>query len=133
MMTSLFTHFSALQQLLYERSLIFADACTGGGFFGLPTWYKYLKSEGTGVNCSPKLNGLNDIWLIVLAVVEILLRIGIMVAITFVILGGFKFILSRGNPDKIQQARNTVQDALIGVIIAIAATAVVSFVAGRFN
>lgn len=105
-----------------------------GNFFGLPTWYKYLSGvTEEGGNCAPTIAGLNDIWLIVLAVIEILLRIAIAAAIAFVLIGGFKFITSRSNPDKVSQAKNTVIDALIGLIIAIAATAIVSFVAGRFQ
>lgn len=116
------------------------NPCPGGGsFFGFPKWYKYLDSQTSTVDgravCSPTLNGLNDIWLIVLAIIEILLRIAIMVAIAFVLVGGFKFITSRGeaNPDKVGQARKTVIDALIGVAIAVTAIAVVSFLARSFQ
>lgn len=111
-------------------------ACdTGDSLFDFPVWYKYLQitTEVDGETvCSPQLTGLADVWLIVLAVVEILLRLAVLVAVAFVLIGGFKFITSRGNPDKIQSARNSVQDALIGLVIAIAASAIVGFVAGRF-
>ena len=83
--------------------------------------------------CAPRLSGLNDVWLILLAVIEILLRIAIYAAILFVIYGGIKYINARGNSDKLASSKNTVQDALIGIVIAVAATAVVTFVAGRFS
>jgi ABC-type Fe3+ transport system permease subunit len=113
------------------------EACdSGSGFFDFPVWYKYLQVttevDGNSV-CSPRLEGLTDIWLIALAVVEMLLRIAILVAIIYVVISGIKFITARGNPDKIQNARNSVQDALIGIVIAVAATAIVSFIAGRFS
>ena len=113
--------------LIPESARVFA-AC--GDFFGFPTWYKYL--EG-GDKCSPRLEHINDIWLIGLAVLEILLRVAIIAAIIYVLIGGFKFITSRANPDKTAAAKNTVVDALVGLVIAVAATAVVSFVATRFN
>lgn len=108
-------------------------ACGGGSFFGMPTWYKYLGSEGTGASCAPVLSGISDIWLILLAVIEILLRISILAAIAYMMYGGIKFITARGNSEKLSAARKTVEDALIGMVIAIVATALISFIAGRFN
>lgn len=99
-------------------------------FFGLPVWYKYL--EGAD-KCEPKLTALNDLWLVALAGAEILLRLAVLVAIAYVLIGGLKYITSRANPEKTNSAKNTVADGMIGLIIAIAATAVVSFIAGRFN
>jgi hypothetical protein len=121
-----------MPDIVVEKLLIFAKTCEGGSFLGLPKWYKYLDGEGTGADCTPVINGINDIWLIVMAIIEILLRIVILVAIGFVLYGGIKFITSRGNPDKINSARNTLQDALVGIIIGVVATALVSFIAGRF-
>ncbi len=107
------------------------DSCRGS-FFGFPTWYKYLDKE-PGTDCNPQLSGLSDIWLIVLAVGEILLRLAILVAIAFVIIGGVKYTTSQGNPEKTGKAKNTVVDALIGMLLAIIATTVISFIAGRFQ
>lgn len=112
------------------------DECDvqGGGLFGLPKWYEYLKGvREKGGNCAPQLTGINDIWLVLLAVTDILLRVAVIVAIVFVLIGGFKYITSRANPDKTTAARNTVIDALIGLVIAVVSIAVVSFVAGRFE
>lgn len=114
-----------------------SDVCEQGSFLDFPRWYKYLDINTPTIDgeqvCSPAVNGLSDVWLIALAVVEILLRIAIIVAVVFVLIGGIKFILARGNPDKISNARTAVQDALIGLVIAISATALVSFIAGRFS
>ena len=119
-------------------------ACSGGSFFGFPTWYKYLgeikdlppeasKPIGTvSEQCVPVINSLSDVWLIVAAVIEILLRIGILVALTFVVVGGVRYIMSQGEPDKTAQAKNTIQNALIGLVISITATALITFIAGRF-
>lgn len=112
---------------------IFAVRCNGSGFLGFPTWYKYLENAAKEPNkCSPALRGLNDIWLIALAISEILLRVAVLVAIVYVLIGGFKYITSRANPDKTNAAKTTVIDALIGLVLALVATAVISFIAGRF-
>ena len=118
-----------------------ATACDGSKakFFGFPAWYEYLTQREVfvgisgEVECSPHLRGINDFWLIGLAVVEILLRIAVIVAILYVMLGGMKYVNSRGNADKTEAAKKTLVDALIGLVIAVAATAVVSFIGGRFR
>ncbi len=118
---------------LTENLIRFSATCTGGTFLGFPKWYKYLGGQGSGADCVPTLTGLNDIWLIVLAIIEMLLRLAAIAAIVFIVYAGIRFITARGNPDKINSARTAIQDALVGLVIAIVATALVSFVAGRIN
>lgn len=104
--------------------------CGGGSFLGFPTWYHYLQSS-TDANglCSPKLNGLSDIWLIVAAVIEIILRVAAIAAVIFVIYGSVSLITSQGEPDKTTKARNTIVNALIGLAISVMSAAIVSFIA----
>lgn len=115
------------------------DGCDkGSAFFGFPKWYKYLEAvEFTDpvtnrVQCQPTIKGINEIWLIVAAVVEILLRVGALLAIGFIVYGGVTYVLSQGQPDKTKQSLKTIIDALVGLAISIIATALVTFVAGRF-
>lgn len=113
------------------------DSCKST-FFGFPVWYKYLEAADPA-NCEVSFTSLADIWLIVAAVVEILLRLSALIAVLFVLIGGIKFIMSQGDtggggaPNKVAEARKTAINGLIGLVISVAATAVVSFVAGRFN
>jgi ABC-type Fe3+ transport system permease subunit len=117
------------------------DTCTprGGAFLGFPTWYKYLSGvetlNGAGMpnTCAPRLLHLADVWLVVAALIEILLRIAGIAAIVFVIYGGIQYMTSRGEPDKTTQARQTILNALIGLCMAIGATILITFVAGRFR
>lgn len=108
----------------------FAAACTKPNFLGFPTWYEYLKLN---TDCTPALGNIADIWLIVAAVIEILLRVAALVAIIMVIYGGIEFITSQGEPEKSNKARGTVINALIGLVIAVVAATVVTFIAGSFN
>jgi len=111
----------------------FAAPCSNGSFLGMPPWHKYLDGRVTGNECVPVFNSLSDVWLIVLAIIEILLRLGSMAAVVYVLYGSVRFITARGNPDKINSARNAIQDAIIGLFITVAAIAIVNFVGGRFN
>lgn len=105
-------------------------------FFGFPVWYKYLDvGELNGDPCAFK--GPSDsagdfdwskaIPRVGLAIVEILLRIAGLVAVGFTIYGGFKYTVSQGEPENLKQAQATIVNALIGLIIAMLATGLVSF------
>lgn len=109
----------------------------GFDFFGFPPWYKYLRTNvdaaGNPIDCGPVIEGINDLWFIALAVVEILLRVAVLVAIGYVLFGGFKYVTARGQAEKLNSAKLTVYDALTGLVIAIVAIAIVSYLASRFT
>lgn len=119
----------------------FAANCTTE-FFGLPAWYKYLKindqcevifysgPNGTSAN-APEFFG--TFVLIALAIVDLLLRVGGLVAVAFVIYGGIQYVTSQGEPDKTAKARGTIINALIGMAICVIAVALVSFVGKRLG
>lgn len=104
--------------------LTFAAACHTD-FFGFPTWYKYLHLSG----CQPEIQNLNDIWLIAAAIIEILLRVAAIVAVVFIIYGGFNYTTSQGDPESTGRAKSTLVNALIGLAVAVMAAAIVSFIA----
>lgn len=108
------------------------------GFFGLPSWHRYLDKvavtdeRGLPIACTPKIRHINDIWLIVASVIDILLRLAALAAIVMIIYGGIQYIMSQDQPDKTKKALGTIINALIGLVIAVAATTVITFIAGRF-
>jgi hypothetical protein len=119
-----------------------ADCDTKDEVWGIPTWYKYLpgkKAPGVAA-CTPLggqsfgekdkngKSGLDYIPAIGLAVIEILLRVVGIVSVVFVMYGGFQYLISQGEPDRIQSAKNTVLNAIIGLIIAMIATVLVNFI-----
>jgi FtsH-binding integral membrane protein len=109
------------------------NPCAGPKLFDIiPSWYEFLPSSNATGSCQPALTSLSDIWLIVAAVIEILLRIATLAAIAFVIVGGVSFITSQGSPDKTAKARSTIINALVGLIIAISASLLVGFMAVSF-
>jgi hypothetical protein len=121
---------------------VFAATCTTD-FFGIPAWYKYLKLDPTtcevifktGSNgTSPTAPEFFGTFLLIgLAVIDILLRIGGLVAVAFVIYGGIRYVTSQGEPDKTAQARGTVINALIGMAVCMVSIALVSFVGSRIG
>ena len=106
-------------------------ASCDGSLLGFPTWHKYLTKEGS--DCIIKFDIQKDFPKILLAIFEIILRIGGLVAVGFIIYGGFRYMLSQGEPDGIKGAQATIVNALIGLVITISATVIVNVVAGSFN
>ena len=100
---------------------------------GIPTWYKYLEGEEVGGKCKPIINATEDTLPIGLAVLEAMLTLGGIIAAIMVFIGGFKYVLAQGEPDKAAGGRRTVTNALIGLAITILAARVVSFIAGRLG
>ncbi len=114
----------------------FGAACAPkGDFLGFfPTWYKYLDGQDvadpvSGVaQCVPQITALSDIWLIVAAVTDMLLRIAVLVAIGFVIAGGIRYMTSQGIPDKTAKALDTIIKAIVGLVLALGSATLLSFV-----
>jgi hypothetical protein len=92
----------------------------------IPRWYKYLDNK-LDDKCNFTDFQWGDIWKIALAVLEMLLRVAGLVAFVYTVFGGFKFVLSRGNPQEAAKARQTIIDAIIGMAIALTATVLVAF------
>ena len=106
----------------------------GGGFFGFPTWYKYLKGTYDGNNvCTPAITHINDTWLIVAACIEILLRIAVLLAVAMIVYGSFTYVTSQGVPDATAKARSTIINALLGLAIAVSSVAIVNFIGRSIN
>lgn len=112
---------------------IFAAPCPAKGLTLLPTWYKYLEGKVEDGRCVPQINQLADFGLILLAVVDILLRIGALVAVGYVIWGGFQYIMSQGESDRVKSGRETIINALTGLVIAMVATGVVALIGGKLG
>lgn len=112
----------------------FAAACDTKGINFITPWYKYLTlQEDTTGKCSVIFNPREDYIKVVVALLEMILRIGALVAVGFVIYGGILYMLSQGEPDRTKNARNTILNAIIGLAIATFATLVVNFVGSRLS
>lgn len=107
------------------------DCAPGGSFLGFPTWYKY--ACGHEFRFLADGHGPSDVPLVLLAIVEIMLRIAALAAVAYVVFGGVKYVVSQGEPDKISEAKGTIINALAGLMIATFAVAFVSFLGNRLG
>jgi hypothetical protein len=110
---------------------VYADQSTGcvtGGVLGFKPWYDRV---AYGQNCEVKV-GTNSgdlegfIWKIALTVMEDLLTAIAYVAVGFVIYAAFKYMTAQGDVGQLEKAKKTLQNAIIGLVIAIFAAVAVN-------
>jgi hypothetical protein len=99
---------------------IIKPSCTGEGV-------------GAGVEtiagtCLPK-GSINTVSDIVMTALNVLILIVGLIAIVFVVIGGYRYITASGNDEQIKAAKGTILNALIGLAVVILAAALVRIVA----
>ena len=107
--------------------------------YGIPTWYKYLKGQidTTTGDCQVFMNfrlaKVQSLLSIGLAAIEIMLFFAGIIAFGYIIYGGFRYLLSQGNPENTKVAKDAILNAIIGLVIAIIASTVVRFIASTVS
>lgn len=95
-----------------------------------PAWYKGLVDNDCNVKQPSGENGLiTFITRLALNIVEIILQIVAYASLIFIIKGGFDYMLSAGDSNKMSSAKNTIQNAIIGLVIALMSVGIVNLVA----
>ena len=134
----------APQPVVMQENVPCSPLISTGSFLTFPTWYKYIKTGKTDVNgkCTiPDIQLTNTkgefngggILLILLSIVDILLNLAGLVALGFIVYGGIRFVTSQGSSDGTKQARETVLNGIIGLVIATIAIATVTFLGDRLG
>lgn len=85
-----------------------------------------------GLTASGASTTPNSLSSILTTVTNILLFLMGAVSVIMVIIGGFRYVTSQGDQTQMQSAKNTILYAVVGLIVAIAAYAIVSFVINQF-
>lgn len=107
--------------------LFLADACTNQSL--VPDLYDGLRASGS---CEVVINELNDILKLVGNGISILMVVAGFVAVAFIIVGGFTYITSSGDPAGIKKAKETIINAVVGLVMAMVSFGVVKFITGSF-
>ncbi len=66
------------------------------------------------------------------SVINIMLIAAAMIAVIYLIIGGYQYVTAGGNADSASAARTTILNALIGLVIIFSAFAIVNFVVSKF-
>jgi hypothetical protein len=75
-------------------------------------------SETLGVKFeNPFGNNITSIPQFIGKIVDLLINFGGVVVVFFIVLAGFKFVISQGNPEKLKDAKNMLKWTLIGAVV----------------
>lgn len=110
----------------------FAASCGNGvaSLLFFKSWDACLQHDSNG---SPKITKLSDLWLILLPLLEDAIKAAGYTAAGFVIWGGVKYIKSQGDSGQVNESRQTIYNALFGLLLALLSVAIVNFVAGAIK
>lgn len=53
------------------------------------------------------------------------------IALLIIVIGGFRYVVSHGDPNSVSQAKKAILYAVIGLLVSLAAFSIVNFVVGR--
>ena len=124
----------------------YAARCKSQDASIFPSWYDDLCKENTDTIMSPtefnkKASTAEDtasnlgLWLSIIAmnIVKILLMVVGFVSLGFIIYGGFKYMTSGDSSAGTVAARKTIMNAVIGLVLSVAAVAIVNLVVGAIT
>lgn len=103
-----------------------AEACSTSSI--LPDLYAGLRNS----DCEVQISSLSQIMVLAGNIIGILMVVAGMVAIGFIIVGGFTYITSSGDPSGIKKAKDIIVNAVIGLVIAMVSFGVVRYITGGF-
>lgn len=106
------------------------DSSCSNSMLGLRPWYKGLVTKdggschvgkiATDENGNTNLAGF--VWVIVLNLMYDASLLASFVATGFIIWGGYKYIMSEGDPGKVTEGKKIITGAVIGLVMTISAT-----------
>jgi hypothetical protein len=121
-----------LTPLSLTPQTVHAAKCTKEvSLLGIPPWYSNLCKEGTN-DVTVEDPGAAAI-IILLNIIGIAVRLAGYGAVGFVIWGGIQYIIANGDSGKLSSAKKTIQNALIGLLIALSAIAIVTFIGSSYT
>lgn len=79
------------------------------------------------------VTGVSTATQLVIRVINILLAIAGLIAVIFLIIGGFKYITSGGNEETAEAAKKTITNAIIGIVVIILAFVIVTVISNALS
>ncbi|MEK7620834.1 MAG: hypothetical protein AAB395_00580 [Patescibacteria group bacterium] len=106
-----------------------AGACLGEvTILTISPWYHGLCESGTNDVQFDAKNPAATLGKIGINLLSIALQVTGYISVGFVIWGGFKYILAAGDSGKLASAKSIIQNALIGLLIALSAVAILNVI-----
>lgn len=110
--------------------------CKTTGPLGIPTWYRGLTSGNCEIEWpdgDTEKSFQKFITVIALNVSEMVLRLSGVMAVLFIVFGGFKYMLAQGDSSKVAGAKKTITNAVIGLAISLLSVVIVNTIFNLFK
>lgn len=104
-----------------------AVSCTSGTGL-IPSLYDSLTCD----NGKPVLSALSDILTLIANLMRILIAISGSIAIIMILVASVYYIISAGDPAKAKKAKDIIVSTVVGLVLIVAAYAIVTFIAKGF-
>lgn len=115
--------------LPFKASALSLGGLLGGGSGGGGTRAGLDQVQGEFSN--GMFSDAHDVPSLIAVVIRILLMVGGAIAVLFVIMGGYMYITSGGNEEQAEKGKNTLTNAIIGVVIILLAWVIVNVVVNQ--
>lgn len=110
-----------------------AAPCTDySNILTFPNWYRGVYVN-TGADCTLSFDSIDDTWIVVSNIIEILMQAVGYVAVGFIIYGGFKYLISQGESAALTAAKSTITHAVVGLVISIVSVLLLNLLVGVFG
>ncbi len=111
---------------IFAFSPVFALGACGGS--------NNLVPDGSTGLCLPasQSNAATDANAFLISIINVMLSVAAIIAVMFIIIGGYRYITSAGNEETAEKGRNTLVNAIIGLVIIILAYVIVGVVNNSF-
>jgi hypothetical protein len=97
----------------------------------------FIPSLWTGLQdattCEVTVDSLADITQILINAVQIVLAVAGFAAVGFIIWGGIQYMMSAGDPGRVKKAKDTIVNAVVGLVIVLVSFGAVKLVTGAFK
>ena len=97
-----------------------------------------VKNTTEGINPGAATNSVvvpegPDLFVVVQNLLNVTFAVVGIIAVIMIIIGGFYYMTSQGEPERVQKGKNTILYGIIGLIICLSAFAIVNFVLASLN
>lgn len=112
----------------------YAADCYKNKFLTLPHWYRDLPLDGDcHINMPDKsdANALQRyVTIIIINIIEIIMHLVAYASVIMIIVGGFRYMISRGDSSRINEGKMTIRNAVIGLVVSMIAVIIVNIILG---
>ncbi len=92
------------------------------------SFFRRIGEEFFGTKNTGAPTGARNLGQIILIVIEVLLLVAASIAVIYLIIGGYQYVMSRGNEEAAEKAKKTLSSSILGLVIIVLSFAIVRII-----